>query len=172
MWCHLFLNWGRAALQGVVRFSWTVKWISDVHTYSLSLSDLPPTHAASHPARPPQSSELSPLSDMGGCVSTGCLLHTRECVRGSPRLWTITLLSPPGPHVCSLYLHTYSCLQWFIWAILYLFLPAMVHLDHSSGVHIYALTYNIWFSLSDLLHCVWQSLGPSTSLQMIQFHSF
>ena len=29
-----------------------------------------------------------------------------------------------------------------------------------------------WFSLSDLLHSVWQSLGPSTFLQIMQFHSF
>ena len=37
--------------------------------------------------------------------------------------------------------------------------------------HIYALIYDIGFSLSDLLHSVWQSLGPSTSLQMTQFRS-
>ena len=38
--------------------------------------------------------------------------------------------------------------------------------------HIYALIYNICFSLSHLLHSVWQSLGPSMSLQMTQFGSF
>ena len=32
--------------------------------------------------------------------------------------------------------------------------------------------YDICFSLSDLLHSVWHSLGPSTSLQMTQFRSF
>ena len=31
---------------------------------------------------------------------------------------------------------------------------------------------NICFSLSDLTHFVWQTLGSSTSLQMVQFHSF
>ena len=41
-----------------------------------------------------------------------------------------------------------------------------------SRFHIYALIYDICFSLSDLLHSVWQSLGSSTSLQMTQFHSF
>ena len=35
--------------------------------------------------------------------------------------------------------------------------------------HIYALIYDICFSLSDLLHSIWQSLGPSMSLQMTQF---
>ena len=53
-----------------------------------------------------------------------------------------------------------------------LFMPCkLVHLYHFSRFHIYVLTYNIFF-LSDLLHSVWQSLGPSTSLQMTQFRSF
>ena len=54
-----------------------------------------------------------------------------------------------------------------------LFLPCkLVHLFHFSRFHIYALIYDICFSLSDLLHSVWQSLGPSMSLQMTQFRSF
>ena len=47
-----------------------------------------------------------------------------------------------------------------------------VYLYHFSRFHIYALIYSICFSPSDLLHSVWQSLGPSTSLQMTQFRSF
>ena len=31
------------------------------------------------------------------------------------------------------------------------------------------LAYGICFSLSDLLHSVWQTLGPSTSVQITQF---
>ena len=38
-----------------------------------------------------------------------------------------------------------------------------------SRFYIYTLTFNICFSLSDLLHSVWQTLGPCTSLQMTQF---
>ena len=38
--------------------------------------------------------------------------------------------------------------------------------------HIYVLAYGICFSLSDLLHSVWQTLGPSTSVQITQFHFF
>ena len=54
-----------------------------------------------------------------------------------------------------------------------LFLPCKpVHLYHFSRFHIYELTYDICFSLSDLLHSVWQSLDSSTSLQMTQFRSF
>ena len=37
--------------------------------------------------------------------------------------------------------------------------------------HIF-VNYNISFSLSDLLHSVWQSLGPSMTLQMTRFLPF
>ena len=40
------------------------------------------------------------------------------------------------------------------------------HLYHFSRFYMYALLYNIWFSLSDLFHSVCQSLVPSMSLQM------
>ena len=38
----------------------------------------------------------------------------------------------------------------------------------------YVLIYNICFSLSDLLHSIWQVVGSSTSLELTQFvlHSF
>ena len=53
------------------------------------------------------------------------------------------------------------------------FLPCkLVHLYHFSRFHIYAVIYDICFSLSDLLHAVWQSLDPSMCLQMTQFRSF
>ena len=67
---------------------------------------------------------------------------------------------PPWcPYVCSQRLCLYFCLaNRFICTI---FLDA-----------VYALIYDICFSLSDLLHSVWQPLGPSASLQMTQFHSF
>ena len=35
--------------------------------------------------------------------------------------------------------------------------------------YICVLAYIIYFSLSDLFHSVWQTLGPSTSLQITQF---
>ena len=44
------------------------------------------------------------------------------------------------PHVCSLYLQLYPCKQ--------------VHQYNFSRFHVYALIYNICFSLSDLLHSV------------------
>ena len=47
-----------------------------------------------------------------------------------------------------------------------------VHLYHFSRFHVHALIYDICFSLSDLLHSVWQSLDPSTSQKITQFHSF
>ena len=48
----------------------------------------------------------------------------------------------------------------------------LAHLYQFSRFHISALIYDICFSLSDLLHSVWQSLDPSTSQQMKQFGTF
>ena len=79
-------------------------------------------------------------------------------------------ITPPAPHplgfppLLSIHLFSTSVSQ---------FLPCKpVHLYHFPRFHIYALIYDIYFSLSDLLHSVWQSLDPSTSKQMTQFHSF
>ena len=64
------------------------------------------------------------------------------------------------PQVHSLHLCLYSCpAPRFFRTIIFRF-------------HIYVLAYSICFSLSDLLHSVGQSLGPSTSLQITQFHFF
>ena len=74
---------------------------------------------------------------------------------------------PPAPHfppLVSIHLCSTS---------VSLFLPCKpVHLYHFSRFHIYALIYNICFSLSDLLHSIWQSLGLSTSLQWPNFIPF
>ena len=43
---------------------------------------------------------------------------------------------------------------------------------HFSRFHIYVFIYDICFSLSDLLHSIWQTLGPSTLLQKTRFHFF
>ena len=54
-----------------------------------------------------------------------------------------------------------------------LFLPwNEAHLYNCSRFHIHALIYDICFSLSDLFHSIWQTLGPFLSLQMTQFRSF
>ena len=66
---------------------------------------------------------------------------------------------PRCPYICLLHLCLYFCpVNPFICTI---FLGST-----------YALIYDICFSLSDLLHSVWQPLNPSTSLQMTQFCSF
>ena len=78
---------------------------------------------------------------------------------------------PPSPHPPPHFPPLVS-IRWFSTSVS-LFLPCKpVHLYHFSIFHIYALTYNTCFSLSDLLHSVWQSLGPFTSLQKTQFRSF
>ena len=69
----------------------------------------------------------------------------------------------PCPQVHSLRLHFIPVLplgssSTFLFFIFYFF-----------RFHIYVLAYHICFSLSDLLHSVRQTLGPSTSLQITQF---
>ena len=54
-----------------------------------------------------------------------------------------------------------------------LFLPCKyIPLYHFSRVYIYVLIKDTCFSLSDLLHSIWQILDLATSLQMAQFHPF
>ena len=66
---------------------------------------------------------------------------------------------PPWyPYICSLCLRLYFC---FANKVI-----CTVFLDFT-----YMHSYTIFCS-SDLLHSVWQILGPSASLQMFQFHSF
>ena len=67
----------------------------------------------------------------------------------------------PCPQVHSLRLHLYSYPAPRFFITIYFF-----------RFHIYVLAYSICFSLSDLLHSVWQTLGPSTSLQITQFRFF
>ena len=86
-------------------------------------------------------------------VSLNCTIHhtTTPTHRHFPRLVSIRLFS--------------TSVSQFLFC-------KPVHQYHFSRFHIYALIYDICFSLSDLLHSVWQSLDPSTSQQMTQFHSF
>ena len=93
--------------------------------------------------------------------------YTHQCIHVNSNLpihHTTTTTPRCFPSLVSIRLFSTSVSQ---------FLPCKpVHLYHFSRFHVYALIYDIYFSLSDLLHSVWQSLGPSTSLQMTQFHSF
>ena len=93
--------------------------------------------------------------------------YTRQCIHvnpNSPIHHNTTTTPCRFPPLVSIRLFSTSVSQ---------FLPCKpVQLHHFSRFHIYGLTYDICFSLSDLLHSVWQSLDPSTSLQMTQFHSF
>ena len=93
--------------------------------------------------------------------------YTHQCIHVNPNLpihhTTTSTLPPPSP----LGVHTF---------VLYICVSISA-LQTSSSVpfsrfHIYALIHDICFSLSDLLHSVWQSLDASMSLQMTQFRSF
>ena len=70
--------------------------------------------------------------------------------------------STPCPQVHSLCLRLYSCLAPRFFRTFFFFLR----------FHIYVLAYDICFSLSNLLHSVGHTLGPSTSLQISQSRFF
>ena len=90
------------------------------------------------------------------------LFYTYQCIQSIP---ISQFIPPPSstpcfPPLVSICLFSTS---------VSLFLPCKpVHLYHFSRFPIYELIYDICFSLSDLLHSVWQSLGPSTCLQVTQ----
>ena len=74
--------------------------------------------------------------------------YTHQCIHVNPNLpiHPTTTPSLPLPPLVSICLFSTS---------VSLFLPCKpVHLYHFSRFHIYALTYDICFSLSDLLHSV------------------
>ena len=81
---------------------------------------------------------------------------------------SISIAPPPHPR----HLPTLVYIRFFSTSVSQFLSWKPVHLYHFSRFHIYALIYDICFSLSDLLHSVWQSQGPSTFLQMTQFRSF
>ena len=77
-----------------------------------------------------------------------------------PYNWSHSLFLPWFSYICSPHLCLYCCFSNKIINTVF------------SRLHIYALIYNICFSLSNFLHSVWQSLSPSMSTQMTQFWSF
>ena len=113
----------------------------------------------SHPSRSLQSSKPISL-----CYSAAShhptILHSVVYICRCYSHFAPASPSNPCPQVHSLCLPLYSCSATrFIRTFFFFF-----------RFHIYVIAYGICFSLSDLLHWVWQSLSPSTSLQITQFH--
>ena len=127
-----------------------------METYIPFLWTLPPTHAPIPPIRVITEHELSFSALLQ--VPTSNLLYIRSAHTSNP----ISQFVPPPP-TC---VHTsifYVCVS-----------IAALQIGSSvlfSRFHIHVLTYD-YFSLSDLLHFVWQTLGPSTPLQMTHFCPF
>ena len=94
------------------------------------------------------------------------LFYTHQCIHVNPNLPIHHITNPPTPLSPLMSIRLFS-------TSVSLYLPCKpVHLYHFSRFYIYVLIYDICFSLSDLLHYVWQTLGPSTSLHLTQFRSF
>ena len=140
-----------------------------VYTYPHipSLLCLPPTlcipPSVSHPSRWSQSTKLISLCDAAASHWLS-ILHLVVYVCQCYSLTSSQLTLPP-PRVLKSIL--YVCV----------FIPVLPPGSSEPFVfffrfHIYVLSYCICFSLSDLLHSVWQTLGPSTLLQITQFCFF
>ena len=114
---------------------------------------LPPP--PSQPSRSSQSTKLSSLCYTEGSHLAICFTQCNICQCYSLSSSHI-LLPPQCPHICSLYLPFYSC-------------PANRFISIIFLNSICVLTYYICFSLSDLVHSVWKTLGSSTS-DSILFH--
>ena len=123
-----------------------------MHTSPPSWISLLPS---SHPSRSTQSTKLSAL-----CYTAGsywlAISHVVVYI-GQPQFST----PPPAP-----YLHAHS-LPLCLYRILQISSSVLIF-----RVHIYTLVCNICFPLSDLLHSVWQTLGPSSSQHRTRLSSF
>ena len=123
-----------------------------VHTYPLPLE--PPSHPSpAHPSRLSQSTELSFL-----CYAAASHYQSVSCgVVNICQCHSPSLSHPPLLHLVSarlfLCLCFYSCSpNRFVWTIF---------LDFIYMCTIWYLFFSFW-----LIHSVWQTLGPSMSLQM------
>ena len=136
---YFFLNfyWSIVPSQYFVSFYCKAKWISFTYTCILSFMDFLP-HLGHHRA-------LSFLYSRFSLVI--CFLYSINSVYMS---MPVSQFFPPHPspwypYICSLCLCLYFCF-------------ANKAIIPFSRFHIHDLIYGIHFSLSDLLHSVWQSL--------------
>ena len=147
-----FFYWSKIALQCSASFCYLTTWTSYLYTNVPCLE--PPSHSNPHPTHLGQHwAELSAKQQ-----APSSIYFTHSSVYMSKLFSQSVLPSPahPWPPVCSLHLNLASC-------------PANRSI---CTTNIYALIYNISFSLSDLLHIIWQTQSPPMSLQMTQFCSF
>ena len=125
--------WSIVALQCCISFYWPAKWISFTYTYMPSIFGF-----LSHLGHLRALSGVPVLYNRFSFVVY--FMHTINSVYVSTP--TSQSILPPLFSVC-----VYFCS-----------VNKIIHTIFSR-FHIYALIHNICFSLSDLLHSVWQSLG-------------
>ena len=141
------------------------KWISytytDIPISPLSCISLPPS--LSHPSRWSQST--TDLLVLCSCFPLAIYFTFGSVYMSMPLSHFVPAYPYPSlcPQVHSLCLHLYYCLAPRFFRTFFFFFLRL---------YIYVLAYSICFSLSDLFHSVWQTLGPSTSLQITQFRFF
>ena len=117
----------------------------------------PPFHSA--PSRPSKVLVENPAELP---VLYSSLPLATYCTRDSVNVkMLLSRFRPPSPHPLCSHVHSlYLC-----------FRIGFIHTIFSR-FHIHGFIYSICFSLSDLLHAIGQTLGPSMSVQITLFHSF
>ena len=159
VWQHLgtFFYWNIIASQCCASRWHTAKWTGRT-MYPLHLE--PPSHPSScHPSGHHRAPSWTPCTTQQ--PPTSHLFYAWYVYM--PMLFS-QFVPPSPPLAVSASLFSVSLI-----AALQIRLISTIFLD---STYICALIYEICFSISDLLHSVWQTLGSSTSLQMTQFHSF
>ena len=130
-------------------YTYTIYIFIGIHMIPPSWNCLPPL-IPSHPSRLSQSIGLSTLSH----TANFHWLSILHMIIYMFQHYCFHLSHPLLPRLCSQ--DCSLCLS-----------PSLsckkVHQFHLSRFHICALIYDICFSLSDLLHSVWQSVGPFVS---------
>ena len=134
------------------------------YLFPLESPSLPPS--LSHPSR--WSQHRADLPVLCGCFPLAIYFTFGSVYMSMPFSHFVTAYPSPSPYpqvhsLVGLCLYSHLARRFF-WPFSFLFF--------FFRFHIYVLAYGICFSLSDLLHSVWQTLGPSTSLQITQFCFF
>ena len=130
-----------------------------IYPHIHSLLRLPPTLPI-----PPLTKRRADLPVLCSCLPLAIYFTS-----GSIYIVSATLsLRPSLPFALPVSLSPFSIRS----ASLFLSCPQVLQNHFFFRLHIYVLAYVICFSLSDIFHSVGQTLGPSTSLQITQFHFF
>ena len=141
---HFFFDWSLIAFWCCVSFCCKSRWISHMYTHIRSFLNSLPT---------PPIPLLSAITERCAALLVLHSIPQAHWLTQSPVCMSVLPSIRPTSSFpqCGHRFFLYICIS----------IPALksVHLYHCSRCYIYALIYDICFSLSDLLHSLWQTHG-------------